>query len=117
MRPTLRKVGDFLHGKGSYRPVGIDVVEVGQGKQFIADLKVKKASSSLLGWLRGHFCLFWIMLVCCLLHLECEGKRLERMNAETTAGSVVIAGWFEQSKRSSTARIVVGAADGEAWQI
>lgn len=114
MGPTLRRVSDFLHGKGYYGPVGIDVVEDGQGEQYIVDLNVRTISSSLLGSLRGHFVSRGLVHAGLLL-LKFGMRRREfreRMNAEIIAGCVVIVGWFEQNTRLSTARIVVGAEDG-----
>lgn len=116
MGPTLRSVSDFLHGKGYYGPVGIDVVEDGQGVQYIVDLNVRTASSSLLGSLRSHFVSRGLDHAGLLL-VRFEMRRnefRERMKAEMTAGRIIIVGWFEQNAGLSSARIVVGAEDGHS---
>ena len=116
MGPTLRSVSDFLNGKGYYGPVGIDVIEDGQGEQYIVDLNVRTASSSLLGSLRGHFVsrgLDHAGLLLVKFGMTREEFR-GTMNAEMAAGRIVIAGWFEQNVSLSSARIVVGAEDGQS---
>lgn len=74
MSPTLREVSDFLHGKRLYGPIGINVVEDGQGGQYnIVDLNVRTASSvvAFSACSGGTLSLgVWIMLVCGLLKLE-----------------------------------------------
>ena len=114
MSPTLRSVSEFLHRKGYYGPVGIDVVEDGQGEQYVVDLNVRTASSSLLGSLRGHFVSRGLDHAGLLLVRFGMRRRefRERMNAEMAAGRIVIVGWFEQNASLSSARIVVGAEDG-----
>lgn len=114
--PTLRSVSNFLHGKGYYGPVGIDVVEDGQGEQYIVDLNVRTLSSSLLGSLRGHFVSRDLDHAGLLLVKFGRRRRefRERMNVEIEAGRIVIVGWFEQNASLSSARIVVGAKDGRS---
>lgn len=116
MGPTLRSVSDFLHGKGYYGPVGIDVVEDGHGEQYIVDLNVRTASSSLPGSLRGHFVSRGLDHAGLLLvRFGMRRKEFrEEMNAEMAAGRIVIVGWFEQNASLSSARIVVGAEDGHS---
>lgn len=94
MDPTLRSVSDFLHGKGYYGPVGVDVVEGGRGEQYVVDLNVRTPSSSLLGSLRGHF-VSRGMDHAGLLLVRIGMRRKEfrdRMSAEVEAGRVVIVG-------------------------
>ena len=115
MGPTLRNVSDFLHEKGYYGPVGIDVVEDGRRGQYIVDLNVRTASSSLLGSLRGHFVsrgMNYAGLLLVRFGMRRRGFG-ERMDGEMEAGRIITVGWFEQNANLSCARIVVGAEDGE----
>lgn len=114
MGRILHSVRDFLHGKGYYGPVGVDVVEDGQGEQYVVDLNVRRPGSSLLGSLRGYF-VSRGMDHAGLLLVRMGMRRTEfcaRMSAEVEAGRTVIVGWFEQNERHSSVRIVVGAEDG-----
>jgi hypothetical protein len=52
---VMKKVANFLHGKGYYGPVGIDIMTDGEGRHKVIDLNARVAGSFALGCLRGHF--------------------------------------------------------------
>jgi hypothetical protein len=52
---VMNKVASFLHGKGYYGPVGIDIMIDGEGRHYVIDLNARVAGSYALGCLRGHF--------------------------------------------------------------
>ncbi|KUJ19706.1 uncharacterized protein LY89DRAFT_568995, partial [Mollisia scopiformis] len=50
---TITEVSGYLHGKGYYGCVGIDVLEDRHGKQWVVDLNVRPPGSLILGLVKG----------------------------------------------------------------
>ena len=119
MSKTIDTIADFVSRKGYVGPVGADVLEDGDGKQWVIDLNVRWSSSWALGTLKDHFlrrgCTL-ARLVYLSIELGLSRRRFLQYISDDKAlnDMVVIVGWFEHSSAEnprSYAHIIFGATD------
>ena len=108
---VAKKVASFLHQKGYYGPVGVDVITDQYGKQHIIDLNVRVTGTYHFGPLTGHFTqrgLFEATTI--IANFPCPRASFEETFAEKfRRGSLIIHGWtYDESMRLSHAAVIVG---------
>jgi hypothetical protein len=97
----LDRVAKFVHSKGYYGPVGIDVLKKNTGELVIVDLKVRTCASHVMGLLRGHFeerGLQWAGLKESVKVPFTRTEFTEVVRQEMTKGLLVIVAWYEDRK-------------------
>ena len=112
---TMEHIGQFLHSKGYYGTINADVLEDANGIQWIVDLNVRMPGSYVLGALKKHF---WIQrgLMCASLLFKSLLRTprevfIDLLWDDFMQGRIVIAAWYEDTKKTSFATLVVGAED------
>ena len=114
--PTMRQTSAFLHSRGYYGPVGLDVLEDKTGVQWVVDLNVRTGGSYILGTLRKHFEDKGLLYASLLLLLNVKINRqafIKQFCFDFQNGSVIIAAWYEEAKGDSNGYVVIGAETRE----
>ncbi|KAL6722309.1 hypothetical protein ACLMJK_001416 [Lecanora helva] len=110
--PTMRQVSAFLHSKGYYGPVALDVLEDKAGVQWVVDLNVRTGGSYILGTLKKHFVDNGLDHASLLLLMNVKIDRralVERFFLEFQKGNVIIVAWYEKTKGESSGYVAIGA--------
>ncbi|KAF7155888.1 hypothetical protein CNMCM5623_008768 [Aspergillus felis] len=113
-RDLSEKVAAFLHQKGYYGPVGLDVITDASGHQYIVDLNARVTGSYHLGPLAGHFLQRGLLEVTFVqaYFLYSRGAFEAAFSDEIQKGSLVISGWAHaESTPLSQAAINIGGRD------
>ncbi|GIK05399.1 hypothetical protein Aspvir_009508 [Aspergillus viridinutans] len=113
-RDISEKVAAFLHRKGYYGPVGLDIITDAWGNQYIVDLNARVTGSYHLGPLAGHFLQRGLLEVTFLqaYFLHSRAAFEAAFSDEIQKGSLVISGWAHaESTPLSQAAINIGGRD------
>jgi predicted ATP-grasp superfamily ATP-dependent carboligase len=113
-RDISEKIADFLHARGYYGPVGVDIITGVCGNQHIVDLNARVTGSYHLGPFAGHFLQRSLLEVTFLqAYFLCSRATFEAaFSDEIQKGSLVISGWAHaESTPLSQAAINIGGRD------
>ncbi|KAF4237557.1 hypothetical protein CNMCM8980_004623 [Aspergillus fumigatiaffinis] len=113
-RNISEKIAAFLHQKGYYGPVGVDIITDASGNQYIVDLNARVTGSYHLGPLAGHFLQRGLLEVTLLqAYFLCSRTAFEAaFSDEIQKGSLVISSWAHaESTPLSQAAVNIGGRD------
>ncbi|PKX89333.1 solid-state culture-specific ATP-grasp domain protein [Aspergillus novofumigatus IBT 16806] len=113
-RDISEKIAAFLHAKGYYGPVGVDIITNVYGNQYIVDLNARVTGSYHLGPLAGHFLQRGLLEVTFMQasFLYSRAAFEAAFSDELQRGTLVICGWAHaQSIPLSQAAINIGGRD------
>ncbi|KAK8017825.1 hypothetical protein PG993_014151 [Apiospora rasikravindrae] len=118
---TAATLASYLHERGYYGPVGIDVLTDARGRQVIVDMNVRITGTMNLGIWRHHFVgqglLHAATFFPMVLALDRDGFE-RRFGREIREGRIVILGWShgEEKGESSAAVVMMGSETVEGLE-
>ncbi len=112
----MQKTATFLHSRGYYGVVGIDVMTDDVGRHNVIDLNPRPTGSFVLGCLRSHFAGELAMDEACVLpFMEFSASRADfrtAFNTELRIGEIIVLAWCSDPKRlRSHTCLAVGGRD------
>jgi len=99
---TIRDVCRFLHTKGYYGAVGIDILEDDCGTQWVVDLNVRPPGSLALGLLKGFFIKRGFQearLISAMHVLSSKEELCVELKKELEQGRIILIAWVEDRFR------------------
>ncbi|KAI4112385.1 MAG: hypothetical protein LQ345_006459 [Seirophora villosa] len=114
----LEQLGNYMHRKGYYGPVGADGITDEEGRQFIIDMNVRVIGSHPLGYLKTHFSVERGLneaVVLFPLFLDCRREAFEKIfEQQFQAGTIIAPAWCHDKEGTTSITTIIVAAEDKA---
>lgn len=120
---TISDVTSYLHTKGYYGCVGIDVLEDKQGKQWVVDMNVRPPGSLILGLLKNFLAVERgfddASLLSAIRTKKTKEEFMAKLEKEFMEGRLIMIAWYEDTPNevSWTSLIVAGETKEEVRKL
>ncbi|KAL8676500.1 MAG: hypothetical protein Q9186_006984 [Xanthomendoza sp. 1 TL-2023] len=114
----IELLASYMHDRGFYGPMGVDIITDQQGNQFIIDMNIRVIGSHPLGFLKNHFSFRRGLHEAVLffpLFLTCDRETFERIfRQRLLAGRLIITGWCHDKEGITNVTTMILAAEDKS---